>query len=106
MIRTFILVAALVVVAGCNSEGSAEANGQTKSLSQEIPAPKEQEKTFTPPGHSLLKEGPPGGGGGKMGDATTPPAGGATPPAGGDEKVTGEGVKPDKEATTPKKGGM
>lgn len=94
MIRCFLLAAALVVVAGCNSEGSAEANGDTKSLSKEIPPPKPQEKVFTPQGHSILKEGPPGGGT-APGAGTTPATGDETPGAGG----------PSKEVKSPKKGG-
>lgn len=58
LVRLLLLALFAVAVVGCGAPGSAEAGGDTASLSQEIPKPKSDVPDIVPQGHSLLKEKP------------------------------------------------
>ena len=47
-----------LIVGGCGTAGSAEAGGDTASLSKEIPPPRPDGPRFEAEGHSMLKEQP------------------------------------------------
>lgn len=47
-----------LLLCGCGTAGSAEADGNTASLSKEIPPPRTDAPRFEPEGHSMLKEQP------------------------------------------------